>query len=82
VDVLAPHAVHVHLRQARMGALQAKFAHGTLNFPAIFGTLRDAGYDGHLALEAVHQDYMNTLTEDVLTETVALRDCFRNWTGE
>ena len=65
-----------------MGALQAKFAQGTLNFPAMFGTLRAAGYDGYLALEAVHQDYMNTLTEDVLTETVALRDCFRNWNGE
>lgn len=82
IDPLAPHAVHVHLRQARMGALQAKFAQGTLNFPAMFGTLRAAGYDGYLALEAVHQDYMNTLSEDVLTETVALRDCFRSWTGE
>lgn len=82
IDPLAPHAVHVHLRQARMGALQAKFAQGTLNFPAMFGTLRAAGYNGYLALEAVHQDYMNTLTEDVLTETVALRDCFRNWNGE
>jgi sugar phosphate isomerase/epimerase len=81
IDVLAPHAVHVHLRQARMGALQTKFAHGTLNFPAMFGTLRAAGYQGYLALEAVHQDYMNTVTEDVLTETVALRDCFRIWKG-
>ena len=81
IDPLAPHAVHVHLRQARIGMLQTKFAQGTLNFPAMFGTLRAAGYDGYLALEAVHQDYMNTLTEDVLTETVALRDCFRKWTG-
>lgn len=81
VDPLAPHAVHVHLRQARMGALQTKFAQGTLNFPALFATLRDAGYTGWLALEAVHQDYMNTLTEDVLTETIALRDCFRHWKG-
>ena len=81
IDPLAPHAVHVHLRQAKMGALQAKFAQGTLNFPAMFGTLRDAGYTGWLALEAVHQDYMNTLTEDVLTETVAMRDCFRTWIG-
>jgi len=80
VDPLARHAVHVHLRQARMGALQTKFAEGTLNFPAIFATLRDAGYDGWLALEAVHQDYMATLSEDVLTETVALRDCYHNWT--
>ena len=81
VDPLAPHAVHVHLRQARMGALQAKFAQGTLNFPAMFGTLRQAGYTGWLALEAVHQDYMATLTEDVITETLAMRDCFNDWRG-
>jgi sugar phosphate isomerase/epimerase len=79
IDPLAPHAGHVHLRQAKMGALQTKFAHGTLNFPAMFGTLRDAGYDAALAIEAVHQDYMNTLFEDVLTEIIALRDCFKTW---
>ncbi|PZR00774.1 MAG: sugar phosphate isomerase/epimerase [Cereibacter sphaeroides] len=79
VDPLAPHAVHVHLRQARMGVLQAKFGQGTLNFPAMFATLRDAGYEGWMALEAVHQDYMNTLSEDVLTETIALRDCYHAW---
>ena len=79
VDPLAAHAVHVHLRQAKAGLLQAKFAQGTLNFPAMFATLRDAGYQGWLALEAVHQDYMNTLSDDVITETVALRDCFRAW---
>lgn len=77
IDPLAPHAAHVHLRQARMGVLQAKFAKGTLNFPAMFGTLRQAGYAGALALEPVHQDYMDTLYDDVLTEAIALRDCFR-----
>ncbi|MXU65154.1 sugar phosphate isomerase/epimerase family protein [Oceanomicrobium pacificus] len=81
VDPLAPHAVHVHLRQAKMGALQTKFAHGTLNFPAMFATLRDAGYGGALSIEPVHQDYMNTLFEDVLTEIIALRDCFNDWKG-
>lgn len=82
IDPLAHHALHVHLRQAKMGQLQAKFAQGTLNFPAMFATLRDAGYQGYLALESVHQDYMNTLTEDVLTETILMRDCFQNWKGE
>lgn len=82
VDPLAPFAAHVHLRQARPGALQAKFAQGTINFPALFGTLRDAGYQGALALEAVHQDYMGTLHDDVLTETVAMRDAFNAWKGE
>ncbi len=82
IDPLAPFAAHVHLRQAKMGALQTKFAHGTLNFPAMFGTLRDSGYSGALAIEPVHQDYMNTLFEDVLTEIVALRDCYNSWKEE
>lgn len=79
IDPLAPFAAHVHLRQAKMGALQTKFAHGTLNFPAMFGTLQDVGYTGALSIEPVHQDYMNTLFEDVLTEIIALRDCFNRW---
>lgn len=79
IDPLAAHAAHVHLRQAKMGELQTKFDQGTLNFPAMFGTLRDAGYTGSLAIEPVHQDFMNTLFDDVLTEIVALRDCFNNW---
>jgi len=79
IDPLAPHAAHVHLRQARPGALQTKLAEGTLNMAAQFATLRDAGFHGHLALEYVHQDYMNTLHDDVLTETIGLRDQFRAW---
>ncbi len=46
IDPLAPFAVHVHLRQARMGVLQAKFAQGTLNFPAMFATLQGGGLRG------------------------------------
>jgi sugar phosphate isomerase/epimerase len=79
IDPLARHALHIHLRQARMGALQAKFAQGTLNFPAMFATLRDAGYQGAMTLENVHQDYMNTLSEDVLTEMILMRDCYNAW---
>lgn len=74
--------MHVHLRQARPGALQAKFGEGVLNFPALFGALRDAGYAGALTLEAVHQAYMNTLGDDVMTETIALRDAFNAWNGD
>jgi sugar phosphate isomerase/epimerase len=77
IDPLAPHAAHVHLRQARPGALQAKLAQGTINFAAVLTTLRKAGYDGYLAIEYVHQGYMNTLFDDVLTETVQMRDLVR-----
>jgi sugar phosphate isomerase/epimerase len=81
IDVLAPHAAHVHLRQAKPGFLQTKIDLGTINFQAQFGTLRDAGFDGWLALEVVHQGYMDNLHDDVLTETIAIRDRFRAWRG-
>ncbi len=77
IDVLAPHAGHVHMRQARPGALQAKWGEGVLDFTAMVGVLRDAGYTGYLAVEYVHQAYMNTLFDDVLTETVRMRDHLR-----
>ncbi len=81
IDVLAPHAAHVHLRQARPGALQAKLLQGTINMQAQLATLRAAGFAGSVALEVVHQDYMDTLYDDVLTETIALRDLVRAWSG-
>jgi sugar phosphate isomerase/epimerase len=79
VDPLAPYAAHVHLRQARPGVLQAKSNEGTINMNAMFGTLRDSGYQGAMSLEYVHQDYMATRYDDVLTETISLRDEFRSW---
>jgi sugar phosphate isomerase/epimerase len=79
IDPLAPHAAHVHLRQARPGVLQAKSNEGTINMNALFGTLRDSGYQGAMSLEYVYQDYMNTRYDDVLTETILLRDQFRSW---
>lgn len=79
IDVLAPHAGHVHLRQAKVGALQTKLAKGTINIPAELATLKDAGFDGYVALEYTHQDYMDSLFDDILTETIQLRDVVRSW---
>jgi sugar phosphate isomerase/epimerase len=74
IDPLAAHAGHVHLRQARPGALQTKWGEGTLDFASMVTTLRAADYGGWLAVEYVHQSYMNTLFDDVLTETIRMRD--------
>ncbi|GGH61726.1 TIM barrel protein [Frigidibacter albus] len=79
VDPLVKHAAHVHLRQARPGQLQAPFDMGTLNFPAIFGALRDAGYGGALAIEFIYRAFTNAVPDDVMTETVLMRDCFNDW---
>ena len=82
IDVLATHAAHVHLRQTVVGQLQTPLDRGTINMAAQFAALRDAGFDGAMALEVVHQDYMGTLHEDVLTEAIALRDAWRAWSGQ
>ena len=99
IDPLAAHAAHVHLRQARPGALQTKSGEvaigqndgspglkqggeGVINMEAQFGTLRDVGYTGFLSLEFVHMDYMAILYDDVLTETISMRDRFRVWAEE
>jgi sugar phosphate isomerase/epimerase len=73
IDPLCEHAAHVHLRQAKPGFLQTRLEHGTLNFPAILDALRGAGYDGYLAVEYVHQDYLQTDNVDVVSETVKMR---------
>lgn len=79
IDALVPYAGHVHLRQARPGALQAKLEEGTINFPALFAALRDANYDGALACEYVNQAYFDTVHDDVISETVKMRDLYRAW---
>lgn len=79
IDVLASHAAHVHLRQAKSGELQTKLDKGTINMAAQLATLRNAGYDGAIALEYTYQDYMDSLHDDILTETIRLRDLVRAW---
>lgn len=79
IDPLVQYAKHIHLRQARPGHLQAAFDKGTINFPAVFGLLRDSGYRGALTVEFIHQLFTNDTPDDVLTEAVLMRDCFNEW---
>ena len=81
IDILTEHSGHIHLRQAKAGFLQTKLEEGTLNFPAIFGKLKEVGYDKYMSIEYVHQNYMNTLFDDVLSETIKMRDLFKTWKG-
>ena len=79
IEALCPHAAHVHLRQARPGALQCKLDEGTLNFPALLAALRDASYRGWLCIEYLNQPYMQTIHVDVLFETLRMRDLVHAW---
>jgi sugar phosphate isomerase/epimerase len=73
INPLVPYAQHVHLRQAKPGYLQTDLENGIINFRAVLGKLKEHAYDGYLSIEYVHQDYMNTLHEDVLSETIKMR---------
>lgn len=82
IDVLLPHAVQIHLRPARPGVLQAPIAQSTLNVGALLGALKKIGYSRYIALEAVHQNYMDTVHEDVLSEIIQMRDFCREYLGQ
>ena len=51
IDVLAPYAGHVHLRQAAPRVMQARWTTGTIDFPAVVSVLKQSAYNGYLALE-------------------------------
>jgi hypothetical protein len=45
--------------------------------PAFLAALKDSGYGGRLAIEYLNQPYMDTRHDDVLYETVRMRDLVR-----
>ena len=51
------------------------------NANSMFGKLKEVGYDQYLAIEYVHQNYMMTVYDDVLSETIKMRDLFNQWKG-
>ena len=77
VDPLVPYAVHVHLRQACRGKLQARWDDGVIDFPAVVELFKRAGYSGYLTLEYEHDPWMDCDQVDVMTETIRMRDVVR-----
>lgn len=75
---LLDHVAHVHIRQARRGALQTPHSEGTVNIPQLLQDLFSAGYRGALTVE-----YMTTfgwhgmMPVSISTETVRTRDALR-----
>lgn len=79
VHPLLPHAGHFHARQAAPGHLQRPHHSGTLDFKDIFHRLADAKYSGRICIEYTWQEWRGCNTEDVVSETVLLRNEFRNY---
>jgi sugar phosphate isomerase/epimerase len=77
VHPLLKHAGHFHARQAAPGRLQASAKDGTLNFPDLVGRLKAQGYQGDVCIEYTWQDWRDCWRQDVMSESVILRDLIR-----
>ena len=78
VDPLLPYAGHFHLRQGADKQLQARWDDGVIDFAAVVGKLKEAGYRGYLTLEYEHEPgWMDMDKCDVITESIKMRDVVR-----
>lgn len=78
VDLLVPYAGHFHLRQGADKQLQARWDDGEIDFTAVVGKLKEAGYQGYLTLEYEHEPgWMDMDRCDVITESIKMRDLVR-----
>lgn len=82
VHPLLPHAGHVHARQASPGHLQRPHDQGTIDFADIVRRLRDLAYPGRICVEYTWQEWRGCNTEDVVSESVLLRDELRGYIAE
>ena len=74
IAVMHPYGTHWHARQAALGKLQTGFDDGEIDFARIVSDLKAADYNGIIALEVVHVGWLSLDGQDVLSETVRLRD--------
>jgi sugar phosphate isomerase/epimerase len=77
VHRLLRHAGHFHARQAGPGRLQASVKDGALPFEEIVARLRAAGFQGDLCVEYTWQEWRDCWHQDVVSESVVLRDLLR-----
>lgn len=77
VEPLVKHASHFHVRGARRGRLQERFAHNTIDYARVFKAMQKAEYKGWIGIEYVWQDWEHCNECDNLSETVLFRDFFR-----
>lgn len=79
VHPLIPHAGHFHARQAAPGRLQTAQDEGVLDFEEIVRRLHEAGYGGFLCVEYTWQEWRGCNTQDVVSESILLRDRLRSY---
>jgi sugar phosphate isomerase/epimerase len=74
VDSLLAQTRHIHARGGASGRLQVSFADNSIDYERIVDLLREADYEGFVAVEYVWHEAEGLNEVDVLSETVILRD--------
>jgi sugar phosphate isomerase/epimerase len=77
VHPLVAHAGHFHARQAGPGRLQAGSKDGSLDFADIVRRLRAADFRGDVCVEYTWQEWRDCWHQDVVSESLVLRDLLR-----
>ena len=81
VEPLVQYGSHFHVRGAREGRLQERFAKNTIDYKHVFETMQQTGYSGWIGIEYVWIDWEHCNECDNLSETILFRDFFRELVG-
>lgn len=78
IEPLVAYASHFHIRGARTGRLQERFAHSTIDYGQVYRAIQQAGYQGWLGIEYVWIDWEHCNECDNVSETILFRDFLRS----
>lgn len=78
VEPLVQYASHFHVRGAREGRLQERFAQNTIDYKRVFEVMQQTAYAGWIGIEYVWIDWEHCNECDNLSETILFRDFFRD----
>ena len=78
VEPLVQYASHFHVRGAREGRLQERFAHNVIDYDRVWDVMVETGYSGWLGIEYVWSDWEHCNECDNLSETILFRDFLRS----
>lgn len=78
IEPLVQHASHFHIRGARSGRLQERFAHSTIDYRRVYEVIKARGYSGWLGIEYVWIDWEHCNECDNVSETILYRDFLRS----
>lgn len=76
-EPLVQHASHFHVRGAREGRLQERFAHNVIDYKRVLEAMKSSNYSGWLGIEYVWIDWEHCNECDNLSETILYRDFLR-----